>query len=93
MIFWTKKRAKNVPGPQNRFFLGQESEIFENMIPNFENFENHMKFAHDFSVLIGSDDFPNELTRFQNKAKTIWVDIQKHCKNAVTIKIWLFVVN
>ena len=76
-------KCKKRPRAPKPIFLGLESKIFENMIPYFEFFEKYMKFAHDFSVLIGSDDFPNELTRFQNKAKAIWVKIQKHCKNAV----------
>ena len=41
-----------------------------------------MKFVHEISVHNGSDAFPNELVRFRNEAKPIWVEIQKHCKNA-----------
>ena len=55
------------------------------MIPNLENLEKYLKFAHDISVQDGSYAFPNELMRFQNKAKPIWVKIQKHRKNAVII--------
>ena len=66
-------------------FLGLESEKIENQIPNFDFFENYMKFAHEISLQNGSYAFPNELTRFQNKAKAIWVEIRKHCKNAVII--------
>ena len=62
--FLDLKKYQKRPQAPKPIFLGLESEIFENMIPKFENFEKYMKFAHDFSVLIGSDDFPNELTRF-----------------------------
>ena len=47
-----------------------------------------MKFAHEISVQNGSDAFPNELMRFRIEAKPIWWKIQKHCKNAVMIKMW-----
>ena len=79
------KKCQKRPQAPKPIFLGLESEIFENWIPYFENFEKYMKFAHGISVQDGSDAFPNELTRFQNKAKPIWVNIQKHCKNAVII--------
>ena len=52
------------PQAQKPIFLGLESDFFENMIPIFENFENIWNVLTIFSVLIGSDDFPNELTRF-----------------------------
>ena len=48
-----------------------------------------MKFANEISVHNGSYTFPNELARFQNEAKAIWVEIRKHCKNAVIIKMGL----
>ena len=48
-------------------------------------FEKYMKFAHEISVQNGSYTSPNELMRHQNNEKPIWVKIQKHCKNAVTI--------
>ena len=39
----------------------------------------YFKFAHEISVHNGSYAFPNELMRFPNEAKPIWVEIQKHC--------------
>ena len=55
------------------------------MVPNFEFFEKSIKDAPKQTVLIGSYDSPNELMRFPNEAKPIWVKIQKHCKNVVII--------
>ena len=81
--FLDKKNMQKRPQARKPIFLGLESENFENMIPKFESFEKYMKCAHDFSVLIGSYDSPNGLTRVQNIEKSIWVKIQKHCKNAV----------
>ena len=75
-----QKTCKNVPRPQKPIFLGLESEKSENMIPNFENFEKYLKFAHGFSVQNGSDAFPNELMRFRFEAKPILENIRKHCK-------------
>ena len=83
MIFLTYKTAKHVPGPQNRFLW----------VCNLKNLKigfyfwklKNMKFAHGISVQNGSDAFPNELMRFRNEATPIWVEIQKHCKNAVII--------
>ena len=83
MNLWTKKTRKNVPRPQKPIFLGLESEKSENLVPIFENFEKYEKDAHKKSLQNGSYTLPNELMRFQNKAKAIWVKIQKHCKNAV----------
>ena len=73
------------PQARKPIFLGLESENSENQIPNFENFEICFKFAHEFSVQDASYAFPNELMRFRIEAKAIWVEIQKHCKNAVII--------
>ena len=57
--------------------------LSENWIPNLEKIEKSIKFAHEISVQNGSYTSPNELTRFQNKAKPILVNIQKYFKNAV----------
>ena len=62
-----------------------KSEKSGNQVPTFQNFGKYLKFAHGFSVQDGSDAFPNELMRFRFEAKTIWDEIQKHCKNAVII--------
>ena len=85
MNFWTYKTGKNVTGPQKPIFLGLESEKSGNQVPNFEFFEKYLEFAHEISVQDGSYAFPNELMRFRNEAKPIWVKIQKHCKSAVII--------
>ena len=69
-----KKCQKTSPGTKTDL-LGQE----------FEKSENYLKSAHVMSVQNGSYAFPNELMRFRNEATPIWVEIKKHCKNAVTI--------
>ena len=83
--FLDMKNKQKRPRAPTPILLGLESEKSENQIPHFENFEKYLKFAQEISVLDGSYAFPNELMRFQNKAKEIWVKIQKHCKNAVII--------
>ena len=74
-------------GPQAKktIFLGLESGKSGNQVPEIEFFEKYIKDAPKTTVLIGLYDSPNELMRFPNEAKPIWVEIQKHCKNAVTI--------
>ena len=79
-----KNRQKRNRAPKH-ILLGLESEKSENQIPNFENFKKYLKFAHEISVQNGSYAFPNELMRFRIEAKAIWVEIQKHCQNAVII--------
>ena len=74
------KKCQKRPRVTKPIFLGLESEVFENMMPKFENFEKYIKDAPKKTVQDGSYTSPNELTRFQNKAKPIWVEIQKHCK-------------
>ena len=85
MQHWTSKNKQKRPQAPKPIFLGLESEKSGNQVPNFENFEKYLKFAHDISVHNGSYAFPNELMRFRIEAKPIWVEIQKHCKNAVII--------
>ncbi len=78
------KRQKRHGAPK-LILSGLESEKSGNQVPNFENFETYLKFAHEISVQDGSYAFPNELVRFSIEAKAIWGKIQKHCKNAVII--------
>ena len=73
------------PQARKPIFLGLESGKSGNQVPKNEFFEKYIKDAPKKTVLIGSYDSPNELTRFPNDAKPIWVKIQKHCKNAVII--------
>ena len=73
------------PQAPKPIFLGLESEQSGNWIPNFENLENYMKFAHEISVQNGSDAFPNELVRFRIEATPILEKNQKHGTNAVII--------
>ena len=73
------------PQAPKPIFLGLESEKSGNMVPNSEIFENDIKEAPNKTVQNGCDAFPNKLVRFRNEAKPIWVEIQKHCKYAVTI--------
>ena len=83
--FLDHKNCQKRPQAQKPIFLGLESENCDNQIPKFENIEKYLKFAHECSVQNGSYTSPNELVRFRNVAKPVWVKIQKHCKNAVTI--------
>ena len=76
------KNMQKHPQARKPVFLGLESEKSENMVPVFENFEKSEKDAHKKSLQNGSYAFPNELMRFPNEAKPIWVKMQKHCKNA-----------
>ena len=73
------------PQARKPIFLVLESEKSENMVHFFELFGKYIKDAPNKSVQNGSYTSPNELTRFQNDAKPIWVEIQKHCKHAVII--------
>ena len=73
------------PQATKPIFLGLESEKSENQVPNFEIFGKYIKDAPKKTVQIGSYTSPNGLMRDRNNEKPIWVKIQKHCKNAVTI--------
>ena len=77
------------PRAPKPILLGQESGKSENMVPYFEKFGKSIKDAPNKTVQNGSYSSPNELVRFPNEAKPIWVKIQKHCKNAVTINMGL----
>ena len=79
-----KNMQKRHRAPKH-MLLGQKSEKSGNQVPNFGIFEKYLKFTYEISVHNGSYAFPNELMRFPNEAKPIWVEIQKHCKYAVTI--------
>ena len=85
MIFWTCQNVPKRPRAPKHIFWGLEYEKSGNQVPKFENFEKYLKSAPEFFVQDGSYAFPNELMRFRNEAKPIWVKIQKHSKNAVTI--------
>ena len=78
------KRQKSSTGPKTLFLI-LESEKSGNQVLNFGNLEKYQKDAHKKTVQNGSNTFANELMRFRNNENTIWVKIQKHCKNAVTI--------
>ena len=73
------------PQAPTPILLGLESGESENMVPIFEIFEKYIKDAPKQTVQNASYTSPNELKRFPNEAKPIWVEIQKHCKYAVTI--------
>ena len=87
-ILHIKNKRKRHRAPKH-ILLGLKSEKSGNQVPNFENFENNLKPAHEISVQNGSDAFPNELMRFRIEAKPIWGQNQKHCENAVIIQMWL----
>ena len=87
MNFWTYKNCQKRPRAPKPIFLGPESEKSEFWIPTFEKVGKYIKDAPKKNVQNGCDAFPNELTRFPNEAKPIWVEIQKYCKNAVAINM------
>ena len=77
-----ENRQKRHRAPKH-ILLGLEYEKSGNQVLNLENFEKYEKNAHAKTMQNGSSTFANELMRFRNEAKPIWVKIQKHCKNAV----------
>ena len=79
-----QKRPKTSNGPKTNF-LDLKYGKYGNQVPNFEKNEKYIKDAPKKTVQNGSYTSPNELMRFRNEAKPIWVEIQKHCKNAVII--------
>ena len=83
------QKCQKRPQARKPIFLGLGSGKSENMVPNFEIFENYIKDAPTKTVQNGSYTSPNELTRFPNEAKPIWGRIQKHCKNVVIIQMGL----
>ena len=74
------KTSKKRPQAPTHILLGLKSEKSGNQVPNSEKHENYIKDAPKQTVQNGSYAFPNELMRFPNEAKPIWVKIQKHCK-------------
>ena len=85
MIFWTCQNVKKRPRAPTHMFWDWNMKKTGNHIPKLENFEKSEKDAHNKTMQNGSSTFANELMRFRNEAKPIWVKIQKHCKNAVII--------
>ena len=71
------QKCQKRPQAQKPIFLGLGSEKSEYMVPNFEVFEKYIKDAPKKTVQNGSYTSPNELARFRNEAKPIWVEIQK----------------
>ena len=80
MIFWTCQNVKKRPQAPKHILLGLEYEKSGNQVPNFGKFEKYEKDAHKKTMQNGSSTFANELMRFRNEAKPIWVEFQKHCK-------------
>ena len=85
VFFWTCKNVKKHPQAPKHMFWDWEYEKSGNQVPNFEKNEKSIKDAPTKTIQNGSSTFANELMRFPNEAKPICVEIQKHCKNAVTI--------
>ena len=78
-----RKNMQKRSQAQKPILLGLESGKSENMVHHFDFFRKYIKDAPKKTVQNGSYTSPNELVRFRNEAKPIWVEIQKHCKNAV----------
>ena len=76
-----KNTQKRHRAPKH-ILLGLKSAKTGNQVPNLENFEKYLKFAHEISVQNGCDAFPNELMRFRFEAKPIWETI----KNTVNMQ-------
>ena len=74
------KNRQTRPQAPKPIFLGLESEKSENMVPNLEDFETYIKDAPKKTVQNGCDAFPNELVRFRNEAKPIWVKFKNTVK-------------
>ena len=70
------KRPKTSTGPKTHV-LGLEYEKSGNQVPIFEKFEKSIKEAPKKTVQNGSSTFANELMRFPNEAKPIWVENSK----------------
>ena len=77
MIFWTCQNVPKRPRAPKHIFWGLKYEKSGNQVPNFENFEKYEKDAHKKTMQNGSSTFANELMRFRNEAKPIWVEIRK----------------
>ena len=84
MIFWTCQNVKKRPQAPKPFFWYWNMKNLETRFQILKN-EKCIKDAPKKTAQNGSYAFPNELMRFPNKAKPIWVNIQKHCKNEVII--------
>ena len=74
------KNSKKRPQAPKPIFLGLEPEKSENHIPMFENFEKYIKDAPKQTVQNGSHTSPNELVRFRNEAKPIWLKFKNTVK-------------
>ena len=86
--YWT---CQNVPRPKNTLFGSGIWEIWKPGSIFWKVWKYH-KDVHDNFVQNGCDTFPNELMRFHIEAKPIWEKMQKHCKNVVICKMWLWLV-
>ena len=80
MSFWTCQNVKKRPQAPKPFFWIWNMKNLETGFQIFIFFENYEKDAHEKTMQNGSSTFANELMRFPNEAKPIWVEIQKHCK-------------
>ena len=89
VTFWI---PQNVPGPQNTYFGAGILKIRLILKMRFQNLKNIKKMEPVLLKILCRLEYTllqNELTRVQNNEKPIWVEIQKHCKNAVTIYMGL----
>ena len=83
--FLDKKKIQKRPRAPKPFFWDRNLKNLETRFQILKKNEKYIKDAPTKTVLDGSSTFANELMRFRNNAKPIWVEIQKHCKNAVRI--------
>ena len=81
--FWTYQNVKKRPHAPKHISGDCNLKNQETRFQILKIFEKYEKDAHTKTMQNGSSTFANELMRFPNEAKPIWVEIQKHCKNAV----------
>ena len=80
MHFWTRKNVPKRPQAPKHIFWGLEYDKSGKQVSTLEFFEKYEKDADKKTMQNGSSTFANELMRFRNEAKPIWVKIQKHRK-------------
>ena len=85
MIFWTCQNVQKRPQAPKHMFWDRNMKNLETRFQILKVLKNMRKMLTKKTMQNGSSASPNELMRFRNEAKPIWVQIQKHRKNAVII--------
>ena len=84
MICWTTNMHKRPQAKKNRFSWAWN---LKNLKIRFQKLKNVKKMEPVLLKILCRLDYTllQTSSRVQNNEKPIWVEIQKHCKNAVTI--------